>query len=90
MPRESIVTIGSGFKITYSTLAQPAEELGACLARMFLEGLKEPQQIAGRQIKLLPRLVIRESCGATRRPTDGQPLTAHNPTPNTQHPGPNT
>jgi DNA-binding LacI/PurR family transcriptional regulator len=50
-----------------TTLAQPAAEAGARLAQLLLDGLKDPQQIAGCAIKLPARLVIRESCGATRR-----------------------
>jgi DNA-binding LacI/PurR family transcriptional regulator len=53
-------------EVPLTTLAQPAEEMGVQLAQLFVEGLKDAQQIAGRQIVLPLRLVVRESCGARR------------------------
>jgi DNA-binding LacI/PurR family transcriptional regulator len=52
-----------------TTVAQPAEEVGTQLAQLFLDGVNDRQQIAGRHRALPPRLVIRQSCGAARRPT---------------------
>jgi LacI family repressor for deo operon, udp, cdd, tsx, nupC, and nupG len=53
-----------------TTVAQPAEGVGRQLAQLFLEGVTDCRQIAGRHIALPPRLVIRESCGAARRLSD--------------------
>jgi DNA-binding LacI/PurR family transcriptional regulator len=54
-------------RVPLTTLAQPAEAVGSRLAELFLEGLNDPEQIAGRGIELPPRLIVRESCGASRR-----------------------
>jgi LacI family transcriptional regulator len=53
-------------RVPLTTLAQPARQAGARLAELFLEGLQDPEQIAGRGIELSPRLVVRQSCGAAR------------------------
>jgi DNA-binding LacI/PurR family transcriptional regulator len=52
-----------------TTVAQPAEAVGTQLAQLFLDGVNDRQQIAGRHRALPPRLVIRESCGAALRLT---------------------
>ena len=54
-------------RVPLTTLAQPAMEVGARLAELFLEGLQDPRQIAGRGIELPPRLIVRQSCGAAQR-----------------------
>jgi DNA-binding LacI/PurR family transcriptional regulator len=53
-------------RVPLTTLAQPAHEVGVRLAELFLEGLEDPEQIAGRGIELPPRLIIRQSCGARK------------------------
>ena len=50
--------------VPLTTLAHPAEAVGARLAQLFVEGMKEPARIAGCQVALPLRLVVRESCGA--------------------------
>ena len=50
-----------------TTLAQPAEEQGSRLAKLFLKRMKAPHQITDYQVALPTRLVVRESCGARRQ-----------------------
>jgi DNA-binding LacI/PurR family transcriptional regulator len=57
--------------IPLTTLAHPAEEVGSRLAQWLLEGIADPEQIAGRRVALPLRLVIRDSCGARRRQAAG-------------------
>jgi len=52
--------------VPLTTLAQPAEAVGARLAQMLIDGLNDPARIVGCQVSLPLRLVIRESCGAKR------------------------
>lgn len=52
--------------VPLTTLAQPAEEVGSALAQLLLDGLDDPERIAGRAIRLPMSLVVRASCGADR------------------------
>ena len=49
--------------VPLTTLAQPAEEAGARLAELLLEGLKDSAGIADTRLALPMRLVVRRSCG---------------------------
>lgn len=49
--------------VPLTTLAQPSAQVGAQLAQLFLEGLEDPERIAGRAVLLPMELIVRDSCG---------------------------
>jgi LacI family transcriptional regulator, repressor for deo operon, udp, cdd, tsx, nupC, and nupG len=53
--------------VPLTTLAQPAEEVGVTLARLFTDALEDPERVAGRAVMLPMKLIIRESCGSVSR-----------------------
>jgi LacI family transcriptional regulator len=52
--------------VPLTTLAHPAEEVGARLARMLLEGIEHPEETTDCRVALPLQLVVRDSCGARR------------------------
>jgi DNA-binding LacI/PurR family transcriptional regulator len=50
--------------VPLTTLAHPAEETGRRLARLLLEGIADPEQVACCHVALPLQLMIRRSCGA--------------------------
>jgi LacI family transcriptional regulator len=62
--------------VPLTTLAQPAEEVGARLAELLIEGLKDPRRITDARTALPMRLVVRQSCGAAREGLGSDPIAA--------------
>jgi LacI family transcriptional regulator len=62
--------------VPLTTLAQPAEEVGARLAELLIDGLKDPRGIAETRMALPMRLVVRQSCGAAPEGRGSDPTAA--------------
>jgi LacI family transcriptional regulator len=59
------IEVASTWQPPLTTVGVEAERIGTTAARLLLERMADPD-LAVREIKLAPRLVVRESCGCTK------------------------